>query len=64
MEGAAGGSYLLPGWRVFIWCAAVVCRITSKRAKVDWRPAHSLRARRAGTAWSILLVAVRGGNAS
>ena len=20
MEGAAGGSYLLPGWRVFIWC--------------------------------------------
>lgn len=48
MEGAAGGSYLLPGWRVFIWCAAVVCRITSKRAKVDWRPAHSIRARRAG----------------
>ena len=35
MEGAAGGSYLFAGWRVFIWCAAVVCRIASKRAKAD-----------------------------
>ena len=35
MEGAAGGSYELAGWRVIIRCAAVVCRITSKRAKVD-----------------------------
>lgn len=27
MEGAAGVSYVLAEWRVFIWCAAVVCEL-------------------------------------
>jgi hypothetical protein len=34
-EGAADRSNLLPGWRVLIWCAAVVCRIAPNRANVD-----------------------------